>query len=277
MKLLFYPQYPDKEYYSITHIINRLNYQVTRDLTASFDMAFLWSDVTELDCPAELLEAVGDKHIINRNCLDISKKHVEQLQYAVFGYGSFIDPLTHCGRCVEKPNANGVKGGRVINTPIEHCDESKVYQALIDSTIGDYQQEYRVPVIFGQLPIVYLVQQTVACDKLDNRAQKPPKLLGTHTVFSYQEQINITKFCQLIGLDFGELDIVRCAQSQRLFILDANKTPAGYGMLNYFLWQHQDKETALDTLTETFDRAINKLLVNDSTCEFSNPIGAHNL
>ncbi|OHU89146.1 MULTISPECIES: hypothetical protein [Pseudoalteromonas] len=277
MKLLFYPQYPDKEYYSITHIINRLGYQVTRDLEASFDVAFLWSDVTELDCPPELLDAADGKHIINQNCLDISKKHVEQLQYAVFGYGSFIDPLTHKGRCVEKPNANGVKGGRVIDTPIDSFDDSKVYQALIDSTVGDYQQEYRVPVIFGQLPIVYLVQQAVANDSLDYRVQKPPELLGTHMMFSYQEQVNITKFCQLIGLDFGELDIVRCSQSQRLFILDANKTPAGYGMLNYFSWHPQDKEAALDMLTETFDRAINKLLVDNSTSEFANPIGAHNL
>ncbi|CAH9067378.1 hypothetical protein PSECIP111951_03779 [Pseudoalteromonas holothuriae] len=262
MKILFYPQYPDKEYYSITHIINSMHYHVTRDLTSHFDIAFLWQDSTQLSCPVDLVNTCRHQTIINQHCIDISKVKVELLHIDVFGYGCFVDPLTHQGLCVEKPNDNGVKGGHVISTPITRKHKDNVYQALIDSTIDEYQQEFRVPIIFGEIPIVYLIRQVPATQKLDNRAQLPPKLIATNTVFSAQEQQNILKFCRLIGLDFGELDIVRCRHSQRLYILDANKTPAGYGMLNYFLWQSQDKKAALATLSVTFDGAVKKLINN---------------
>lgn len=260
MKILFAPHYPDKEFYAITHIINQLGYEVTVDANQSCDVGYLWQDSTHLNCPASLLKVSETRPVINMACTDISKKTVELLAYQVFGYGSFVDPTTHHGLCVEKPDDNGVKGGRVINCPIEKPSPQCVYQHVIDSTVDGQQQEYRVPVILGTLPIVSLVKQAPATGSLDFREQSPPIPMATDQAFSHQEQAQILDFCQRLRLDCGELDVLRCRQTDRLFILDANKTSGGYGMLNYFHWRRDDKLKVIATLAKAFDQQLQSLI-----------------
>jgi len=260
MKIFFAPDYPNKEFYSLTHIINQLGYEVTLDPQQQFDCAFFWQDNTHLQCPDILQEINKIKPVINIGCIDISKITVDKICQQVFGYGSFLDPTTHTGACVEKPDNNGVKGGKVISCPISQTKTDCIYQHLIDSTIDGYQQEYRVPVILGELPIISLVKQLPATDSLDYRTQLPPIPMEVDQVFNKSEQQHILKFCQQIELDFGELDIVRCRHSQRLYILDANKTSGGYGMLNYFHWQPADKARVLNALANTFNRKLLELI-----------------
>jgi hypothetical protein len=62
------------------------------------------------------------------------------------------------------------------------------------------------------------------------RAKPPAKPLDhtivyPSTVFSPQELQQIGVFCEAMGLDVGKLDIIRDREDQRIYILDANKTP----------------------------------------------------
>ncbi len=260
MKIFFAPQYPDKEFYGITHIINYLGYEVTVDPQQRCDVGYLWQDSTRLEAPQSLVDLNKTHPVINIHCTDISKTKVDLACKKVFGYGSFVDPKVYQGLCVEKPDDNGVKGGHVINCPIKKKRPECIYQQLIDSTSQGYQQEFRVPIILGVLPIVSLVKQVPATDTLDYREQLPPIVLPTNEVFNNQEQQQILDFCQLLQLDCGELDIVRCRHTQKLFILDANKTSGGYGMLNYFHWQREDKLKVIAALAETFDQQLQSLI-----------------
>ena len=263
MKILFNPDYPNKEFYSITHIINLMGYAVTVNPNESCDIGFLWDDKTLVNCPDVLLKLAKHTPVININCTDISKTTVDHISTQIFGYSNIIEPLTHTGKCVEKPNENGVKGGHVIDCPISKIKIGCIYQNLIDSTMDGYQHEYRVAVILNEIAMVCLVKQRPAKSSLDFREQLPPIPLAIEQAFDAHEAHQILSFCLKINLDFGELDIVRCRQTQRLFILDANKTPAGYGMLNYFHWQAEDKAQVLNNLANTFDRKIKQLIKKD--------------
>lgn len=260
MKIFFAPQYPDKEFYGLTHIINYLGYEVTIDPDHDCDVGYLWQDSTCLNIPQSLVNLKNTHPVINFGCTDISKINVDHICQQVFGYGSLLDPVNHKGLCVEKPNDNGVKGGHVIDCPVDQPRSECIYQQLIDSTIDGYQHEYRVPVILGTLPIVSLVKQVPATNALDHREQLPPVPMQTTAVFSAEEQQQILDFCQILQLDCGELDIVRCRHSQKLYILDANKTSGGYGMLNYFHWRRSDKLKVIAAMSKAFDHQLQSLI-----------------
>ncbi len=42
---------------------------------------------------------------------------------------------------------------------------------------------------------------------------------------SGQEISNLLQFCQLMGMDYGELDVLRDRQDGRIYVVDANSTP----------------------------------------------------
>lgn len=252
MNILFYPAYPDKEYYSLSLIMHRLGYTATLDTQADIDAVFIWCDKTWVDVPAALRAAHAGRPFINGDCTDISKRHVDAVCQKVFGYGSLLDPTRHLGSCVQKPDENAVKGGRIVTAPLVLAQPGMVYQRLIRSGGGDLQVEYRVPIVLGAPPLVYEIHQEAPRKSLDHRPQQPPLLRVPEEIFSPAEMRDILAFCAAIHLDFGELDILRCRESQRLYVLDANKTPAGYGLLNRFNWRHMDRHHALDLLAGHF-------------------------
>lgn len=270
MNIFFHPQYPDKEYYGLTQIMHRLGYTASLDPDADFDLAFYWHDVTH-EKPLLVLEEIARHHpVVNRHCRDISKNRVESVCVEVLGYGLAIDPLSHHGAAVEKPDNNGVKGGRVVECPLEAAEAGKIYQALVDSRVDGYQCEYRVPVVLGTLPIAVLVKQDFPADNpidnplasLDIRKQLPPEPMALDDCFSAQEQQQILQVCEAMGLDFGELDVVRCSKTQRIHVLDVNKTAAGYGLLNRFYWRAEDKDHVLQTLAKAFAETVKRLTDN---------------
>src|SRR5262245_15292476 len=89
---------------------------------------------------------------INGRCRDISKRTVEGVFEAVFGYPLAIDPLTHQGLCLRKSNKNYVKDAVVLECPIpsEELDDRYVYERLVDSRVpGLGAIELRPTVVCG--------------------------------------------------------------------------------------------------------------------------------
>lgn len=254
----FHPDYPDREFYTIVALFLRLGYFATRDPEAPFDFAVSWKDATWLDEDPLLTGIARRTPVVNLACRDISKLRVEKVFCEVFGRQTLLDPREHSGRLVEKHNENAL-GGRVVTGPIAAPDSRFVYQRLIETGREDRMVEYRLPVVFDRLPLVYEQEKA-----LPNETIKTEKfrlsLAEVDAVFSSAEQAGIRAFCCGMGLDFGELDILRDKADGEIYILDANKTPGGFGMLNRMHWQAAQRQTAIGKLAAAFETGIEERL-----------------
>ncbi len=260
MQVLFYPTFPELELYTIIAVFNHLDYFATLDPEANFDFAVAWQDQTWTD-PNPVLDRIAETHLVlNHRCTDISKQKVEAVSRQVCGYDTLIDPLTYQGLCVKKPNENAAERGTIIQCPISREDDQYVYQAHIDTRdAAGLRNEYRVPVVFGEIPCVYLQQK----EHHPENAKTVPlntTLLTADEVFSVEEQKQISQFCETIGMDFGDLDILRDKHSQKMYIIDANKTGGGFGLLNRFKWAVNDRKEAIRQIANLFEAHIRNRL-----------------
>ena len=254
----FHPDYPGREFYTIVALFLRLGYFATRDPAAPFDFAVSWQDATWLAEDPLLAEIARLKPVVNLACRDISKTRVEEVFSAVFGRRTLLDPRSHRGRCVEKHNENA-RGGRLVTGPIAEPDPRFVYQRLIDSGRDGRMIEYRLPVVFERLPLVY-VQEKALPEETIKTEKFGLELAEVDSLFSAAEQDGIRAFCRGMGLDFGELDILRDKGDGEIYILDANKTPGGFGMLNRMNWRAEQRHAAIEQLAAAFEAGLQERL-----------------
>lgn len=83
----------------------------------------------------------------------------------------------------------------------------------------------RVVVIQHRIPIVYKKYRPLA-----TRYSIPNtrvELCAPEEVFSEDERKNISRFAERIGMDFGELDVLRDRNTGHIYVIDANNTPMG--------------------------------------------------
>ena len=159
---------------------------------------------------------------VNRRCTDISKTTVDRAWAEVSGYSISVDPLTWDGPLVVKPVVNGVRGGRIVDGPLPTRRARVVYQRLVDC-----RQENRVhtlrPVVFdGRMLIVY-EKWRAATDWFSGREEVAVRRPGE--VFSATEQEQLLRLCAALGMDYGELDVVRDGASGLMYAVDVNRTP----------------------------------------------------
>ncbi len=251
---LFSPGYPHAEFYTIVAIFMRLGYFATLDASGDFDFAIAWQDRTWLYDQPLLEQIARRKPVLNLRCKDISKRLVESVFQTVFGYSTFIDPTAYDRPCVKKYDENA-RGGAIVQCPIPHLDAQFVYQRFIDSSRDGCMIEYRVPVICDELPVIYIQEKTVPRDTIKTR-KVALEVASASDVFSPDEVAGIREFCRRIGLDFGELDILRANDDGRIYILDANKTPGGFGILNKMKWRPDQRRIAIERLSAAFEAGI---------------------
>lgn len=256
MQVLFYPKFPELELYTIVAVFNQLNYFATLDPDMPFDFAVAWQDQTWTDPNSELDRIAEQRFVVNHHCTDISKQNVEAIVGNIMGQKMIINPLRYSGLCVKKPNENAQERGVIIECPIDVVEPGYVYQIYIDTRDKHgLRNEYRVPITFGKIPCVYLQQK----EHHPQNAKTVPintTLLMADVVFSVEEQQQITEFCKQIGLDFGDLDILRDKYSGEMYIIDANKTGGGFGLLNRFRWSIKDRLQAIQLIAECFHEGI---------------------
>ena len=260
MQFFCAPTYPDRELYGLAVILHHLDYSVTLTPEQPFDVAVLWEDKTFVEVPETLRSIAQHKPVINIDCIDISKRRVEQAIKTTFNLQTFIDPLTYQGKCIKKPDGNAIRHGFVVECPQAKVDDDWVYQRIIETRVGGFQIEYRTPVILGEIPVVYESRRDYPTDDIRDcqRHQVTPKL--PQEIFSPQEINAILQFSREIGMDLGELDIMRCAIDGQLYIIDANKTAAGYGLENRVNWSPGDRKKVIAVLAGAFERNIHKMI-----------------
>ena len=160
---------------------------------------------------------------INGRCLDISKTVVGDAWKEVSGRSLAVDPRTTSGPIVTKPEDNGRHGGRVIEGPIERPRSGWVYQRLVDWREDSWVRQTRAVIIGGQIILAY-----------EKWRQYPDRFFGTvltlprkpDKLYSLDEQEQILKFATHIGMDYGELDILRDPADGEIYVVDANRTPS---------------------------------------------------
>jgi hypothetical protein len=168
--------------------------------------------------------------LININCNDISKERVNTDFEEVFGYSLSVDPTTYSGPSVMKMNWNALHKGKIIMCP---CDIEKkgkyVFQKLIRNEVeGGLVEDMRVPVFRDKTPFVYLKYRPIEDRLVDRKhVNKKATIVETNTVLSENELNKIHRFCRKIGLDCGEVDVLRDRFDGRIYIVDANNTPSG--------------------------------------------------
>lgn len=167
------------------------------------------------------------KFVINGDCFDVSKRKVEDVFEKVFGYSLRIDPRRYDYKYVMKNNDNGCHDGKIMIRKIseqEYAEFSKkyVFEKLINNINPKnlkHTIDYRVP-YYGYPSMVYIshIKKKHRFKQINVKTvvRKPLE------VFSEEEVRKINSFCQLMGLDCGDLDIVRDFTEGRIYILDVN-------------------------------------------------------
>ena len=200
-----------------------LGYHVTAIPSRPHDVAVKFHDATYTD-PA-VLAPLGARPVINGNSLDISKSRVNRAFVEAFGVNSFVDPETHVGPMVEKPDLNSKRGLGVIQGPAP-AREGFVYQKLVDSTTGDGRYvELRLAYHDGRFPLAYKKEIDVATRFRKVHARVTVETPTEH--FSADELARVALMCQAMGIDFGEIDTLRDKADGQVYVVDIDNTPYG--------------------------------------------------
>lgn len=207
-------------------ICDELDCRRTNDIGAKADVIIHWEDCSFRQPPALLEERNRRQRVLNLQCKDISKRRVDEVHQAIFGYRLGIDPFRHRGPCVKKSNENATHDGTIVQCPIAERDEACVYQKEVNNRLDDhYIEDIRVPVFGHLIPFCYRKRRPVV-SRFSNE-NTSASLCEVKTVLSSLEVQQILAFCDAMGLDYGELDVLRDRDDDRLYVVDVNNTPWG--------------------------------------------------
>ncbi len=246
-KVYFYPQ-PPHHRTIIFKVCKELGIKIITNPKAKYNFAFFWDDSTF--CDESKLPAIQINNI-NGHCKDISKEKVDKVFPQVFGYDLSVDPLIYKGKCVIKSNENAQHDGRVIECPVNKLEEGVVYQKIIDNKFDENSVvDIRVPILGNTIPLVYYKFKTFE-KRFTNDIFKA-ELHKTEDVLSAEEIKNILSFAKEMKLDYGELDILRNREDNKIYIVDVNKTPWGPPAT----LPEEDCETAIEKMSDVFERSF---------------------
>jgi hypothetical protein len=207
-------------------ICDELDYRRTNEIGAKADVIIHWEDCSFRRADGLLEERNRHQKVLNFRCNDISKQRVDQVHQAIFGYKLEIDPLRHRGRCVKKSNENAAHDGMIIDCPIAERDEACVYQKEVNNRVDDhYIEDIRVPVFGRVIPFCYRKRRPIASRFRNENTSA--SLCELNTMLAGSEVQQILRFCEAMGLDYGELDVLRDRDDGRLYVVDVNNTPWG--------------------------------------------------
>jgi hypothetical protein len=223
-RILFFPEEPLPPT-SIFKVCLWAGHRIVTDPRAPHDAVFKWWDATLMPNSSLPREILGERHVVNLGCEDISKAVVGRVFAETFGYPIDIDPTTHRGQCVEKSDDNATHDGRILDCPIAAPRAGCVYQKLVDNLMDDGMYGIlRVPVFSGVIPYVALGHRPV--DQRFGNATRSTFLEPTDA-FSAAEIARIADLCARMGLEYTELDVLRDRHDGRIYVCDVNATPWG--------------------------------------------------
>lgn len=168
----------------------------------------------------------AEVRVLNDTHFDSAKPNVQANFALAAGYDSRIDPFSSEGYAVVKSEGNGYHDGKITRLPLSELPDGKVCERLIDNTIGDHLIfDIRLVCVLGHPALAY-VKFRERFRRFEN-SNMVVKVVSPCDVLSDDEVSICQRFCASIGLDYGELDILRDGSKGRIYVVDANNTPAG--------------------------------------------------
>ncbi len=222
--IVTYPDYPSKRT-TIQKIARKLGWRLTNKPIKNAEIVLFFEDTTlKGTTPDPYLQ--NEKRVLNLECTDISKVNVEFVHQNVFGYGTFINPISFEGKAVEKSDENAKHDGHYIDCPIKEVNPNCIYQLVLDNqNEAGLAVDHRVPVMHGIIPLTYL--KIKDWDQRFTNEVVRSELHRPHELFSEEELMMIKMFTAEISADFCELDIIRHKADGKIYIIDVNTTPYG--------------------------------------------------
>jgi hypothetical protein len=207
--ILFFPERSQVRFAAYDQCVF-LGHTITKNPVARFDVAVKRKNSTFCDVKTLDRIPMERERVINAASLDISKRRVGRVFEEVFGYSLTVNPICYEGAIVEKSNLNGLHDGRMVQGPLvaEDVRVDCVYQKEVVSRSGreGYLLDCRVPVHGDQIPLVYL--------KYRPEQNRFKEFTGTEfkepeAVFSKAEMSLLLEMARKMGLDCGDLDVLR--------------------------------------------------------------------
>ncbi|WP_093094615.1 hypothetical protein [Shimia aestuarii] len=162
---------------------------------------------------------------INGRCLNIDKDFISAAFENVFGYRILVNPKATETPYVRKSLRNAAHDGIVIEKPTK-VEEGYVYQRLIDNRINDEEIEDLRLIFIGEiLPQFY--RRTRLTDKRFKNVDTGVYLERTLSYFAQAEIDLVGELCRKVGLDYGEVDVLRDRVDGKIYVVDVNRTPFG--------------------------------------------------
>jgi hypothetical protein len=228
--ILLYPQYPGRKSV-IFKILTKLKCNITNNPKKKHNLVVYWHDTTYRNHDS-IIKAFSEKElVVNLNCTNISKSNVDKVFGEVFGYTSIVNPESFSGFMVKKSEINASHDGIIIQGPVTP-EEGFIYQKVINNIYNEqFVVDIRIPIINGKMVIGYLKYKWID-SRFANFSKKmlnfkEPEVLPIGNLLSEEEIKLITSFCHRIGLDYGELDVLRDNDDKKIYIIDVNNTPTG--------------------------------------------------
>lgn len=253
--VLFYPDYPSKRAV-LYKVFRSARFNITNNPKLKYQISVFWSEKTIRNHDSISTRINLQKPMINYHFTDSSKAHVENNFSSVFNRSTFVDPLTHKGKCVKKSNNNAVHDGLIIDCPVKKVDEDSVYQIVIDNVLDSkYVEDLRIPIINNSIHFLYVkykrIEKRFGTFKHSLTQHKEHQLIENPLELLSQDEINkILRFSKMLNMDYGELDVLRDQKSGAIYIIDANNTPHGPTGFS-----PKNKKTALDILKKELLRS----------------------
>ncbi len=250
--VLFFPERPNRA--SVAYkLCALLGYGISTNPRRRFDAVVKWKDSTTFN-PAELEKIPAtNRRIINSASLDISKCAVNQAFAETFGYPLGVNPLEFHGKILEKSDRNAAHDGRILDGPLtkDQIRPGRTYQKAIDNSAHDgLVLDHRVPVINGVTPLVYLKYRPA--ETRFGNVNSLVKLEEPEKLFSPAELEKMASLARKMGIDYGELDVLR-DKDGRIYVVDVNNTP--HGPPNGL--PETDCKTALGLMRGLFEQLLN--------------------
>jgi len=229
IKVYVHGNYPHFEKATAYFMLRKAGAKFMNNYDKNADIGWFWDSQIKLEKKNDkMFDFTKNLKFINFLLKDTSKEFVATSMENHFGYTFKINPKTFNGYCIAKHNGNGTKSCFFLKCPInadevfhDHC-----YQKIINySSKSDPSTlfELRVPIFKNIIPFVFFKTRNKGLRFTSKN--KSMDILPATAHLSEQECQSIIIYAQKIGLEYGEIDILRSDEDGKIYIIDVNNTP----------------------------------------------------
>ena len=193
------------------------------------DGAIFWNPRMDREKNTTFTKEIANRfHFINFFLINTDKDYVANVFDNFFKQKLMVNPETYEGYCIAKHNSNGTKSCIFLKCPINANEifKNHTYQKLINFTSKEDPEilhELRVSIFGNIIPFVFFKKREKSlrftCKNIEVEIAPGKKYL------SEKEMKKILLYCRRIGLEYGEVDVLRSDSDNNIYIIDVNNTP----------------------------------------------------